>query len=66
MGIQNISDLRKQLVESFEILKKDPRTINQAGELANTAGKIIGTIKIEIEYAHLRKVRPKIDFLEYN
>jgi hypothetical protein len=32
-------------------------------ELSNAAGKIIGTCKVQIEYAHARKEVPNIEFL---
>jgi len=31
--------------------------------MANTAGKVIGTLKIELEYAMLRGEKPNIPFL---
>lgn len=56
--------MRQELVEAFEILKQDPKRVIQVGELANVAGKIIGSVKIEIEYQQLRKTNVKIPFLE--
>ena len=47
------------------MLKADPKRVVQVGELANTAGKIISSVKLELEYAALRKDRPQIAFLEY-
>jgi hypothetical protein len=47
------------------MLKADPKRVIQVGELANTAGKIIASVKLELEYAALRKDRPTIAFLEY-
>lgn len=63
--ITNINELRKDLIGAYELLKSDPKRVVQVGELANTAGKIIGSVKLELEYAALRKEQPKIAFLEY-
>jgi len=32
--------------------------------MSNTAGKVIGTHKVQLEYALLRKEKPEIAFLE--
>ena len=64
--INNINELRKDLIEAYEMLKADPKRLNQVAELANTAGKVLNSVKIELEYAHLRKDRPTIAFLEYD
>jgi len=61
--MKNIHDLRNELCDVFETLKKDPRRGNQAKELSNAAGKIIGTCKVQIEYAKIRKEKPEIAFL---
>ncbi|MFZ4597807.1 MAG: hypothetical protein ACOYNN_04105 [Terrimicrobiaceae bacterium] len=63
--ITNISQLRDDLIGAYEMLKADPKRVIQVGELANTAGKIIASVKLELEYAALRKDRPTIAFLEY-
>ena len=60
---KNITELRNDLLESFEQVKKDPRRLAQAAELANTAGKIIGSIKLEMEYSLMRNEEPEIPFL---
>lgn len=64
--ITTIQQLRDDLVEAYESLKADPRKLCQVAELANTAGKIIGTVKIELEYAALRRERPEIPFIGNN
>lgn len=62
--IRNIEELREELLDAYEKLSKDPRAVNQVGELANTAGKVIGTCKMQLEYAALRKEKPEIGFLD--
>ena len=44
--MNNIRDLEVELCNVFDDLKKDPRRCAQAKELANVAGKIINTQKI--------------------
>lgn len=61
--ITNIKELRDDLIDSYDMLKKDPRRVVQVGELANTAGKILGTVKVQLEYAKLRVEKPDIAFL---
>lgn len=60
---ENIQELRAELLEAYQWVKTDPRRANQVKEMANTAGKIIGTIKLEMEYSMLRNEEPDIPFL---
>lgn len=59
----NITELREQLIDAFGWVKADARRANQVKEMANTAGKVLGTIKCQIEYAMLRGEEPDIPFL---
>jgi len=60
---KNIEELRDQLLDAYGWVKSDPRRANQVKEMANTAGKVIGTLKLQLEYALLRKEKPYIPFL---
>lgn len=60
---KDIHELREQLLDAYDMVKTDPRRANQVKEMANTAGKILGTIKLELEYAMLRGEKPVIPFL---
>lgn len=60
---KNIEELRDGLLDAFELVKEDPRRANQVGEIANVAGKILGTLKAQLEYAALRGEKPSIEFL---
>ena len=60
---KNITELRNELLESFDQVKKDPRRLAQAGELANTAGKIIASVKMQLEYCLMLNEEPEIPFL---
>lgn len=59
----NITELREQLLDAFGWVKADPRRANQVKEMANTAGKVLGTIKCQFEYAMLKGEEPDIPFL---
>lgn len=59
----NITELRDQLLDAYEWVKGDARRGNQVKEMANTAGKVIGTLKLQLEYAMLRGEKPAIEFL---
>ncbi len=59
----NIEELRTELLNAFAMVKADPRRVNQCKEMSNAAGKVIGTLKIEIEYAQMRGEKPQIDFI---
>lgn len=60
---QDINDLRDQLLDAFQQLKEDPRRLNQAAELANVAGKVLGTLKAQMEYSVLKGMEPDIPFM---
>ncbi len=66
MPSKNIKELRDTLLEDYDMLRKDPRRVVQVGELANVAGKIISSAKVELEYAALRKEKPDVAFLNYD
>ena len=62
---KNIEELRTGLLDAYEWVKADPRRANQVKEMTNAAGKVIATLKVELEYAMLRKESPSIPFLSY-
>lgn len=64
MKPSNITQLRDELLSVFEDLKNGTVERVQAAELNNTAGKIIGTMKVQLEYHALRKEQPDIKFMK--
>ena len=60
---KDINELREQLLEAFDWVKQDPRRANQVKEMTNAAGKILGTLKAQLEYALLKGEEPEIEFL---
>lgn len=61
--MKNLTQLRDELTATFKNLKDGSLDVAQAAEMNNTAGKIISTVKVELEYAALRKEAPTIAFL---
>ena len=63
--MKNINDLRNELMALFEEIKAEKVDVKLAAEMNNTAGKIINSVKVELEYSAQRKIEPKIGFLDY-
>jgi len=61
--VPDIESLRLELLEAFHWVKKDPKRALQVKEMSNAAGKIINTLRTQLEYAALRKEVPDIAFL---
>ena len=62
--MKNCDELRKELAQTFAQLKAGEIKPSEAAELANLAGKMIGSAKVQVEYYALRKEQPRIDWLE--
>ncbi len=62
--MQNCDELRAELAQTFAQLKAGAIKPSEAAELANLAGKMIGSAKVQVEYYVLRKEAPRINFLE--
>lgn len=62
--MNNCDELRKELSLTFERLKSGEIKPNEAAELANLAGKMIGSAKVQVEYYALRKESPCIKWLD--
>lgn len=61
----NIEQLRNDLLDVYTWVKQDPRRAAQCKEMTNAAGKVVSTLKLELEYSALRKEVPNIAFLNY-
>ena len=61
--MNNCDELRKELAKTFAQLKAGEIKTSEAAELANLAGKMIGSAKVQVEYYALRKEAPTIEFL---
>lgn len=62
--MQNVKELRDSLIENYKMLKSGTMPISMGKELANTAGKVLNSVKIELEYKHLTGSDKKIEFLD--
>lgn len=60
----NATDLRNELAAVFQELRSGNLKAKDAAELANLAGKMINSAKVQVEYYALRKETPSIAFLE--
>jgi hypothetical protein len=64
--MKNISDLTTELTSLYQSLKLGNIDVKIATEMNNTAGKIINTQRVQLEYAELRKEQPNIEFMKTN
>ena len=62
--MNNCDELREELAQTFAALKAGEIKPSEAAELANLAGKMIGSAKVQVEYYALRKELPRIEWLE--
>ena len=62
--MNNITDLRKSLSDNYSKMKAGNMQLETGKELANTAGKIINTLKVELEYNRTMGIKKEIDFLK--
>ena len=62
--MKNAEELRAELSQTFAQLKAGEIKPSEAAELANLAGKMIGSAKVQVEYYALRKEAPRIEWLE--
>ena len=61
--MKNIIQLRNELCQVFDEIRSKEIAVKSAKEVVNAAGKIISSVKLELEYAALRKETPIIEFL---
>jgi hypothetical protein len=61
--MKNVTQLRNELADVFDQLNAGLIKPKEAGELANVAGKMINSAKVQLEYYALRKEPPSIEFL---
>ena len=61
--MKTISDVRDQLSEIFHELRGGEIKPNEADSLANIAGKMIASAKVQLDYYALTKTKPEIHFL---
>jgi hypothetical protein len=62
--MKNITELRDELGQVFHELRDGSLSAKEASEINNSAGKIINTLKVELEYYHLAKEKPDIKYFK--
>jgi aspartate 1-decarboxylase len=62
--MNHISDLTTELSALYAGLKNGTIDVKAAAEMNNTAGKIINTQRVQLEYAELCKTQPNIVFMK--
>lgn len=61
--MKTVEELRNELASVFQELRAGTIKHKDAAELANLAGKMINSAKVQLEYSALRKEAPHIEFL---
>lgn len=62
-GIKTVNDLRVILAEEIEKIRSGKTTAANVNAIVNATGKILTTVKMEIEYNKLIGRTPNIDFI---
>ena len=62
--MKTVTDLRNELCNTFDDLKAGNITPKVASEMNNSAGKIINTLKVQLDYHTMTKTKPTIQFLK--
>jgi len=60
--MKDINEVREELSKVFADLRSGEIKASTASELNNCAGKIINSLKVELEYFALKKETPEIPF----
>lgn len=63
-NISNIKQLRDDLLNVYQDLRKGEISTSEVKEAVNAAGKIVSTCKVQLDYAKLRGDVPEIPFLD--
>ena len=61
---KNISELRDQMLDAFQLVKKDPKKHRtKVIAMTHVADSVIGTVKAQLQYAVIRNEEPDIAFM---
>ena len=63
-GLRTVNDIRVMLVDEIQKLRSGDTTAANVNAIVNATGKILSTIKVEIEYNKLLGKTPQIPFIE--
>lgn len=59
-----MNDIRGMLCEEIQKLRENKTTPANVNAITNATGKILSTIKMELEYAKLSNKKPNSDFIQ--
>ncbi|MCK5600301.1 hypothetical protein KAR91_00350 [Candidatus Pacearchaeota archaeon] len=62
--MENIKDLRNDLIDVYEQLRNGKIGLREAKERANLAGKVLSSAKLQMEYNVYTKSSKRIKFLD--
>lgn len=62
--MQHVNELRDELSKLFIKLKDGNANLKEATEMNNAAGKIMQSLKAQLDHARLRQEKPDIAFLK--
>lgn len=62
--MQKITELRDSLLDNYEKMKSGEMEIKKGKELANVAGKVLLSVRVELEYNEFFGIKERIDFVE--
>lgn len=62
--MKNMNEMREMLCEEIDNLRAKKTTAANVNAVVNATGKILTTIKMEMEYAKLMGRQPKMDFID--
>lgn len=61
--ITNVTELRESALSVYSDLRSGKINVSQATALTKAISKACATIKLQHDYAHLRKEKPSISFM---
>lgn len=64
MQLQTVNDMRLILADEIQKIRDGKTTAANVNAIVNASGKILTTIKMEIEYNKLIGKTPNIDFIK--
>ena len=66
MKIKKLNELREILSDEIQKIRENKTTPANVNAITNATGKILTSIKLEIEYAKLLGKKPEIELMENN
>jgi len=64
--MENIKTMRDELINTFKQLQQGEIGLSEAKELANVAGKVFSSAKLQLEYNKYAQSKNPIKFLDSN